>query len=235
MASVIDMPSQAISKIASPIISKSWTEENPGEISSIYKKSSIVNQIVGSFIFLGIWVNLEHLFGISSKPEAFIGASSIFLVLGTAKLFDGILGVNSQIIAYSQAYKYNLYFLVFLALISVVTNFLLIPVYGILGAAIATFISLVAFNIIKLIFLKLKYGMQPFSKSTIIVFLLFLATALISMIIPVINNHFFAIIIKSSLILFLFVPGIYFLKVSDDINHALDKYGIERVKRIIKN
>ncbi|MEE9438881.1 MAG: polysaccharide biosynthesis C-terminal domain-containing protein [Saprospiraceae bacterium] len=231
IASVIDIPLQSIAKIASPVIAKSWEENNHKELQSIYQKSSIVNQIVGSIIFLGVWANLEHLFAISSKPEAFIGASSIFLILGVAKLFDGMMGLNSQIIGFSKLYKYNLVFLLILGILSTATNFYLIPKYGVIGAAIATFISLLLFNLLKFVFIKTKFGMQPFTFQSFLVFIIFVITAALVNIIPTIDNNWIAIIIKSIVVVGLFVPAVFLMKLSPDFNTALKIYLLDKVRR----
>ena len=230
MANVIDLPGQAISKIASPVISKSWTNNDTKEISSIYKKSSLLNQIIGTLIFLGLWVNLEHLFAVSSKPEAFIGASTLFVVLGLAKLFDAMTGLNSQILAYSSAYKYNLIFLLFLGALSVGTNYYFIPEYGVLGAGIATFISLIIFNVLKLGYLKYKFDMNPLSKETFIVLFLGVASAGIIFLVPTYSNHLIAMALKSLMVLVIFLLPIYYFKISPDINSAIQLYVIDRFK-----
>lgn len=231
MANVIDMPVQAISKVAGPVISESWAKNDTLEINSIYKKSSLVNQIVGSLIFLGILVNLENLFAISSKPEAFAGAIMLFIVLGAAKLIDGIAGLNSQILVYSKAYRYNLFFLSFLGVLSVFTNYYFIPMFGLFGAGLATFFSLIIFNLVKLLFLKFKYDMQPLTWQTLVVLGIALLTGFIVFNIPFIGNHFIAMFVKSSLVVLLFFGPIYFFKISPDINKAVQTFVLDRFKK----
>ena len=154
MAAVIDIPSQAIGKIAGPIISKSFNDNNHEEVQSIYIKGSINSLIVGMLIFLGIWFNLDAIISLSSKPEAFFGATQIFLFLGIAKLIDGLTGINTHILLYSRYYKFNLLFLLCLGVLNVFLNLVLIKQFDIAGAAMATLISLTLYNFIKLFFIK---------------------------------------------------------------------------------
>lgn len=231
MASVIDMPNQSIGKVAGPMIAKSWTEGNKAEIATMYTKSSLLNQIVGSLIFVGVLVNLEHLFKISSKPEAFAGGISLFVLLGIAKLIDGTAGVNNQVLAYSDSYKYNLYFMIFLAVVSVVTNYLLIPAYGIIGAAMATCISLTLFNVMKLAFLYVRYRLYPLGMANVWILLITGVVAVVGTSIPALGSDLGSIVVKSTIVAGIFLPLIYVAKVSTDFNNIINKQVISRWKR----
>lgn len=224
MAAVIDIPTQAINKIAGPIISKSWTKDDKVEISNIYTKASINSLIFGLLIFMGIWFNLDYIISLTPKPEAFIGASTIFLFIGLAKVVDGLTSINTHIIIYSKWYRFNLLFLLFLGVLNIGLNYLLINLYGVIGAALATFISLSIYNLIKYIFIKSQMKMQPFSLDTCKVILVAFIVFFIVTIVPMPNIPIVNIIIRSLLISFLFIPMIYFLKVSLDLNSMLDKY-----------
>ena len=46
-------------------------------------------------------------------------------------------------------------------------NYLLIPIYGIEGAAIASVAVMFLFNLVKYLFLKIKLGFEPFSYETL--------------------------------------------------------------------
>jgi O-antigen/teichoic acid export membrane protein len=230
MASVIDMPNKSIGKVAGPIIAKNWSLGNTNEISKMYTKSSILNQIVGSLIFIGVLVNLEHLFDVSSNPEAFTGGVLLFVVIGIAKLLDGIAGVNSQVLSYSEAYKYNLYFMLFLAALSISTNYILIPEYGVLGAAIATCVSLTAFNLLKLMFLYTRYRLQPLSTANLVIAVVTVVVASCVWWIPAFRNDLLSIIVKSTIVLVLFLPLIYWTRVSQDFNDIMSKQVLARWK-----
>lgn len=231
MASVIDMPNQSISKVAGPMIAKSWTSGDKADIAKMYTKSSLLNQIVGSLIFVGVLVNLEHLFQISSRPEAFAGGISLFVLLGMAKLIDGTAGVNNQVLAYSDSYKYNLYFMIFLAVVSVVTNYLLIPAYGIIGAAVATCISLTLFNVMKLAFLYVRYRLHPLGMANVWILLITGVVAVVGTSIPALGSDLGSIVVKSMIVTGLFLPLIYVAKVSTDFNDIINKQVISRWKR----
>ena len=224
MAAVIDIPSQAIGKIAGPIISKSFNDNNHEEIQSIYIKGSINSLIVGMLIFLGIWFNLDAIISLSSKPEAFFGATQIFLFLGIAKLIDGLTGINTHILLYSKYYKFNLLFLLCLGVLNVFLNLVLIKKYDIAGAAMATLISLTLYNLIKLFFIKFTLDMSPFTLDTLKVLLIGVIVFGLLFILPMPDSVVLGILLRSILISVLFIGSIYLSKASIDFNSLVDKY-----------
>ena len=99
----------------------------------------------------------------------------VVLFISLAQLFNMLTGVNGKIIINSKYYKFDLYFNFFLLLITLLTNFIFIPtsspltgigISGINGAAFATSLSVLLFNIVKLIFIYIKLGIHPFSVHT---------------------------------------------------------------------
>ncbi len=222
MANFIEMPTRSLNQIASPIISKAWKENDLVEIKTVYKKASANLLVVGLFVFLGIWYCLDDLVNISSDPDSFPFVREIFLLIGFAKLIDMMTSVNSHIIGYSDFYKYNLLFIVSLAVLNLILNIKLIDAHGIVGAAIASAISIFLFNLMKLIFIKLRFGMLPFSLSN--VKSLVLAGALFAMYF-VIDFNFHPILnifLKAGLITAIYLPIAYYWNISSDINKSID-------------
>jgi len=221
ITNIIEIPTRSINQIAGPIIAKAWKENDLQEINTVYKKASTNLFVVGSFVFLAVWYALDDLISISADPNSFPDARMIFLLLGCGKLVDMITSVNTQIIIYSKKYKYNLIFLVLLAISNVILNLKLIPEYGIVGAAIATTISLVAYNLIKIAFIYLNYGFHPFTKSTFKTLVLLLILALIFYAFPTGMHPLISIVVKLTFISILFLPIAYFWRISDDINDSI--------------
>jgi len=78
---------------------------------------------------------------------------------------SGSVGVIMQMTGHQKVYQN----IVLIALIlNIVLNFTLIPLYGILGAAIATVVSISSWNIIGAVYLKQKLNIRsyysPFKK-----------------------------------------------------------------------
>ena len=130
---------------------------------------------------------------------------NVFLFPCIAKLFDMVTSINSFILIYSKYYKYNLIFLLVLALMNIVFNYYFITMYGIVGAAFGTMLSVFIYNIIKLIFIQMKFMINPFSKSTLSIFLILIITVLIGRYLPAIPLVVINFIYKS-----LLISGIYY-------------------------
>jgi O-antigen/teichoic acid export membrane protein len=113
--------------------------------------------------------------------------------------------------------------MIILVFITFLTNLALIPEYGIVGASIATAISIVAYNIISFLFLKIKFNLQPFSKGTIIVILIALISYLAAKYVHISEFLIADSLIKSFILLLIFVPSIIAANVSEDINKMFRK------------
>ena len=103
-------------------------------------------------------------------------------------------------------------------------NFVLIPEFGIVGAAISALIAKFIHNLIKYVFLYKKFGFQPFSVKYIYLIIIAFVAYGISTLIPAFPNYIIDIIIRSGVIFILFIIPVYFLNISEDIN--------ERIKNI---
>jgi O-antigen/teichoic acid export membrane protein len=117
-----------------------------------------------------------------------------------------------------------LVFGVILAVLAVLLNLILIPMYGVNGAGLATFIAIVVYNTIKIIFVKRKFNMIPFTSETlkITILLLILVIAFYFWEFPF--NAYLNIVLKSMAIGVVYALVIYKLNVSEDITEAIRKY-----------
>ena len=223
---VITKPAKAITAIASPIISDSWEKNNTEEISKIYKKSSIILLISGLYIFLGIWLSVDDLFSIMPNSELMRQGKYVILFLGISKLFDLATSVNTPIIANSKKYKFNFYAMLFLAVLNVVFNLVFILGFelGMVGAALATLCSLGLFNLMKLIFIKTQFGMQPFTFKTLLLLLVAGFSFGICYILPLNNHPIINILIRSLVLSLIFFVGVIKLKISEDFNETFFRY-----------
>ncbi|MHA7944094.1 lipopolysaccharide biosynthesis protein [Formosa sp. 3Alg 14/1] len=220
IASVIGVPLRSMHQITNPLTAKYLNEKNKEGLKDLYKKSSLNLLIVSGFIYLLIILNINELYRLI--PEQFGNGILVVFLIGLAKLFDSLLGNNNSILFNSDYYRTVLVQGVFLAVISVLLNIYFIPLYGLNGAAYATFISVFLYNVIKVLFVYKKFGILPFSENTFKVFLLILATAFVFYFWdfpfhPVIN-----IGLKSAIIGLVYGGICYFFNLSGDITKLLN-------------
>ncbi len=219
IGNAIIVPAKSIASISVPLIAKAWEEKDLDAIQDIYSKSSINQLIIGGVFFLCIWLNIDEVF--SLLPENFRAGKWVVFYIGFSQLINMVSGLNAQIIINSKYYRYDLITSVFLVFVTILTNFLLIPKYGINGAAMATAISILLFNLIRLILIKVKMNMHPFSLQSIYTILLLLGIYFIISFIPNFGYAFLDIICKSIAVFVLFIPSLIYLNLSEDINKTI--------------
>ena len=102
---------------------------------------------------------------------------------------------------------------------------------GINGAAFATALSVLIFNIVKMIFVYIKIGIHPFTTNTIKAVILILVVYFSISFIDFPNNVFYSLILRFGLLFLLFIPLMIVFKISEDINdiikEILNKYFIK--------
>ena len=232
ISDVIMKPARGIIAISSPIISKSWAINDLEEIQMIYKKSSTILLIIGCFVFLGIWGSIDDLITVMPNSETIRPGKYVILFLGLAKLFDLSTSVNSEIISYSKAFRFNFYALLILAVLNVIFNLIFIPQYQIVGAAMATFCSIALFNLVKLIFIWIKFKMQPFSKSTLQILTIVGLNWAIIFFLPLNFNPIVNILLRSILLTLIYGSLILYFRVSPDVNDMTTN-GWKKIKSLI--
>jgi len=222
IATVIAVPQRAMHQIMLPLTAKYLNERDKIALEDLYKRSSITLLVVSGFIFLLIILNINQLYQI--LPEKFTGGLFVVLIVSLAKLYDNSLGNNNAILFNSDYYRMVLFFGVLLALMAIVLNAVFIPVYGIEGSAFATFLAVFIYNTIKIIFVKRKFNMLPFTigSAKVILALIVLSLAFYFWDFPFhpVKN----IILKSGLIGLIYFVLIYKLNVSEDISEQIKKY-----------
>ncbi len=230
IALVISVPSRAMHQITYPITAKLMHENKFDELNSLYKKTSINLQMVGGFVMLCIFVNINQLYEI--MPKEYAGGVLVVFFIGLSKYFDLILGNNNAIIFNTKYYRAVLFLGVFLVVVTVGLNVLFIPIYGIMGSAFATLLSITLYSIAKLLFVVKRLHLYPFTNQTLysiaLTFVLFLAFYFWQFpFIPLIS-----IVLKSILVTIAYVYLNYKLVISIEINQVIDN--VLRKLKIIK-
>ncbi|MBY0433319.1 MAG: polysaccharide biosynthesis C-terminal domain-containing protein [Cyclobacteriaceae bacterium] len=223
MATVIEIPKRAMTQIASPLIARGFEKEDWAEVKKIYHKTALHQFILGSLLLLGIAANLSSIFVLMPKGEIYEAGTWVVIIVGAGKLVDMLFGPSSEIIVFSKYYSFNIVLIVMLAAMIITANNLLIPSYGIEGAAIGTALTLVVFNLIKFIFIWWKIRIQPFSTAFVKVVLISAVAWGAQYILPRIDSTILDIIIRSGVITAVFGALVYWTNVSPEGNELARK------------
>lgn len=215
IAIVIAVPARAMHQITYPLTAELLNKQDYLSLGQLYKKSSLTLFIISGLVFLLIILNLEQLY--TFLPITYRGGFIVVFLIGATKVYDALNGINNSILYNSKYYRSSLILGVFLALCTILFNWVFIPKFGIDGAAIASFIAIFLYNSLKLIYVYQKFKMQPFTRDTFKVgsLLIFLGVLFYSFQLsfaPIIN-----ILIKSVLVIACYFVILYRFQISEDI------------------
>jgi O-antigen/teichoic acid export membrane protein len=222
IAAFIEMPSRAMFQITTPFISEALKNNSIDKVTDLYKRVALNQLIVSGLLFLLIWANANNIFSIMPNGHIYEKGKYVIFFIGLAKVFDAATGLNASILGYSKYYFYTLFFIFFLAGLAIVNNIIFIPLYGITGAAMATAISIFLYNIILVIFVKIKLKTQPFSLKTLFAALILVSFFILNSLFHPLHNVYIDAIIRSAILSGLFVIIVLKLKISEDFNNTFN-------------
>ncbi|MBS1976346.1 MAG: oligosaccharide flippase family protein [Bacteroidetes bacterium] len=223
MATVIEIPKRAITQVATPLISRGFEKNDTAEIAKIYHKAALNQFLLGSILFIGVVANLHSIFLLMPKGDYYEAGRWVVIIVGAGKLVDMLFGPNSELIVYSKYYRFNIVLIVFLSVMIVTLNNWLIPIYGIMGAAMGAAITLILFNLVKFIFIWRVTGLQPFSVSFIKVAIIAAGTWGLHLVIPYFSSPMTDMVIRSAALSLLFGIMVLVTGISPEATDILSK------------
>ena len=221
IATVVEIPGRAMFQIINPLVAKALNEENFVELKNLYKQSSENLLIVCGLFFLLINLNIDSFYMLLNNQD-YSDASLVVLIISSAKLIQMSFGCGPAILATSKFYRITLPFSIAMAVSVYFLNDYLIDLYGINGAAISTFIVLLIFTVLKIIYIRYKVKLQPFNFNSIKIFTSILLIYFFNSYINLELSPLIEIIIRSVIILMTYVIIIYFFGVSKKMKDLLN-------------
>ncbi|MBW4890538.1 oligosaccharide flippase family protein [Mucilaginibacter sp. HMF5004] len=229
IAIVINVPAAALSRTTYQIVADAWRSNNLKSIADVYYKTSIIQLVIGSLLFIGVIINKQNLFAIIHKKE-YIDQFNLFLVMGLTYLIDITGGLNTHIINTSTKYRMLTVVVALACIVCIGLTYLLIPVYGGMGAAFAYLITMAAFNFFNWFYIKRRFKMQPFTYKHLVVIVIAIASYFLGKYIWLMPNVYLDIVVRSSITTVFYTVLCYYLHVSDDLNEkvhtTLNKLGL---------
>ncbi len=231
IAVIIEIPKRSLSQVLIPLVVQANKDNDIKALDVLHKKSSINQFLIGAFIFLVIWLNIDNVFSLIPNGDIYSEGKWVVLLISMAKLFDMLSGINAEIVGTSRYYKIDLLFYSIVSVVGISLNFFLIPVYGIVGAALALLLSTILLNTTRFIFIGLVIKIQPFTKKTLVAVICALMTYGILSVIPRFHGIIIDIGIRTIIIGLIFWALVLSLRISDDIFLTFDKI----IKRFFSN
>ena len=233
---LVIIPSRLLLKIAGTLIADAWKQNDLKKIKDIYYKSCINQFLIGGFLFLGIWANIDNILMILGPDYA--ESKWVIFFVGLGYLFDMMTGVNEAIIGNSKHYRVLFIFIALLIFIVVGALYVFIPLWGITGAAIAISLALFLNNLMRYIYLWKKFGWQPFNWKFVVVALFLMFLYFMTSLIPQ-QEVVLDILIRGIVITLLMFGFLYIIPISNDasvmftntMNTIIQRISKKKVKR----
>lgn len=246
IAALVEMPYRSLGAISRPHISDAMAKKDVDTADNLCKSVALHQFIVGSFVFLLVWINIDFLFDLLPNGDIYRLGKWTVLILCLGRLIYSTLGVASTALSYSKYYYYSLIFTIIMAGLSIWLNSWLVPKWDINGGALASVVSYVIYFALLLSFIWWKIRVQPFSRKMLPVALVILALFALNLAWSSLLTPWFAglfakaifgitldALLKTSLFLFIGLTAIYKLKVSKSVNDLIDK--AKGVTKILKH
>ena len=226
LVAAIAVPANGIFTIYTPVISKYFAENNLKTLNIKYKEISIFLFFIGILMYSCLFVGVENLFLLLSTSQELTKTVPLILILGVGILINMGTGFNTEIITYSNKFKFNLFAITILITSNLILNifFLYFLKLGVNYVAIASLISILIFNLVKLIFIYKKFKLTPFNRNYFGLFITSISVLIFVYLIPNTINIFFNLVAKISLCLSLNFLLIYRLNFVKQFNDLINKF-----------
>ena len=221
IATVVEIPGRAMFQIINPLVAKALNENDTKELSNLYSKSSINLLIVAGLFFLLININIDPFYELMSNPS-YGDAIWVVLMISLSKLILMSFGCGPAILATAKFYKITLPFSILMAISVYFLNDVLIDIYSINGAALSTLLVVSIFTIVKIVYIKFKLNISPYSVHSLKVLLIICAIYFLFEFIAFRLSNILEILINTLLIAAIYSFLIYKSKSSEAINSFIN-------------
>ena len=141
MAVMVSVPYRSVTAIAAPQLAKAIKEQNIDECSRLIRQVTGNLLLIGGFILLVIWFNIDLIYQILPNGATYASARSVVLILGVSQLILATFTICLTALNYSRYYAFSLLLSLLLTVSAILLNNYLVPLYGMDGAALSNLIS----------------------------------------------------------------------------------------------
>lgn len=236
IATVVEIPNRSLNAIVQPEISESVKNNDIDHAEKLCKSVSLHLMLSSALIFFLIWINIDELFMLLPNGAQYEAGKTVVLILGLAKILNSTLFVSSSALNYSKYYYWSLVFTVMLTTMAIVLNVLLIPRFGMNGAATSHLLSYFTFYLCLLLVVRWKMGINIFSKAQLKVVILFVGLFLLNLgwaniIFPLFQklpfsatvNALIDVVVRSTVVMIAAGVVCYYWNISEEINKIIRK------------
>ena len=217
LAGLVQAPQRGAIAATIPVLAQAWKDKNYAKINLIYQRSGINLLIASLGLFLLIWLNYEDGVTTFHLKESYLQSQWVFFFLGLSRIIDLGTGVNSQIIATSIFWRFEFLSGVVLLGLAIPLNYFLVKEFGVIGAGYSNLIAFSVYNVIRIIYLKRKFDMQPFSIKSAYAILLALGSYMICYFLFRNMSGILAMTLRSVVFIAMYAGTVIYFHLSPDV------------------
>jgi O-antigen/teichoic acid export membrane protein len=161
------IPYKAMSTSTFAVLAQAFTNSDIPKAKDIFNRSSLNILIATTGVSLLICCNLGN--ALSVIKTGYGELVPVFCILLIGRFVDISTGMNDAVLSITNHYKFNTYVCTGLIVVLFILLRLLVPVYGVYGAAWSSTITFILFNFAKYFFVWKKLDMQPYSVKSLLV------------------------------------------------------------------
>lgn len=224
IVAVIEIPSRSIATISSPIASEALKQGELGKITELYRKVALHQLMVGGFVFLLIWINIDNIFALIPNGEVYMEGKWVVFFLAMTRLVEVTLNFGNILISFSRYYHWGLYFTFLIMAVGIVLNIWLIPILGVTGAAVATLITTLFTYGIHQWLVQAKIKANPFTINLMKLTGIFLLALGVNQLLPPCSIVLLDGVYRTVIISLVACSMIYFFHISTEVNLLVNNF-----------
>jgi len=231
IAVMVSIPSRSLISITQPELAQAIKDNDRPNTARLVAQASNNLLLIGGFIFLFIWLNIDLIFDILPNGATYAPAKYTVLLLGIGQLMVATFGIFLPTLNYSRFYAFSLLNSLALTLSALLLNNALIPHFGMNGAALATVLSDLIYYILVVSITCLTQRIQPFKRehlwSFLLLAVLFACNQLWLYFAPAFTSGWLGLL-RFAVIALIGLAAAYKFQLSPEINEILRRIRIQR-------
>jgi O-antigen/teichoic acid export membrane protein len=222
IATVVAIPARGMAQIVHPMTASYFNKNQMGQVENLYKRSSLNLSIVSGFLLILIICNVNEFYFL--LPPEFAIAIPVVLLICVVKFSENLLGSNNAILYNTNLYQFTVWLGLGLAILAFILNIWLIPILGLLGAAVATCVAYIFYAFAKAYYVYHRLHIHPWTQGTNAVLLLITTMVLAFYFWDFQWNIYLNIVLKSLIIAVVYVTIVYRYKMSQELSNMLQQF-----------
>jgi O-antigen/teichoic acid export membrane protein len=217
------LPHRAMAASSVATLNDAYLKNDGPRLQSLFRRSGVNVFLVTCLLGVLIAVNVFEV--VKLFPAGYEAIAPLTLILLLGRLVDMFTGLNQEILVISKYYKFYFWLSATLLAAMVISELALIPAYGMYGAAWASSLVLILFNIIKMWFLNRKLQLHPFNRDNLYTAISAALAAVAGILTPSVGDSSIQVLatitLKSIAVCTVYGSCIFYLKPSPDLQSFL--------------